>query len=235
MKEYNGEKAIISLTSWKKRINSISRTIFSIMTNCPDYHIVIVLSEEEFKNKEKDLPSDLMALVENNCVEILWIYKNYKSFKKVFFTMKKYKTVPIITADDGCVYSCNFADKIYNLWLKNKKCICVNTLYRTDRIDGGNGSNGILYPPNCFGDKGIKVLEKSYDELKKNPNDDRFMGCLAKILNIKYKSTQPLNKLVNVYTNLPDCESVGMTKNKVYKRGSNWKFVSIIKKALKLK
>ncbi len=53
-KQYKGEKAVISLTSWKKRIHSVSRTIFSILSKCPGFHIVLVLSSEEFPKMEDD-------------------------------------------------------------------------------------------------------------------------------------------------------------------------------------
>ena len=52
-KKYNGEKAIISLTSWKARIGTVAKTIFSLVKQCPGFHIVLVLSEEEFPQKEK--------------------------------------------------------------------------------------------------------------------------------------------------------------------------------------
>jgi hypothetical protein len=59
-KKYNGEKAIISLTSWKARINTVSKTLCSLIKQCPGFHIVLVLSEEEFPQKEKELPENLM-------------------------------------------------------------------------------------------------------------------------------------------------------------------------------
>jgi hypothetical protein len=45
-KKYNGEKAIISLTSWRARINTVAKTIYSLIKQCPGFHIVLVLSEE---------------------------------------------------------------------------------------------------------------------------------------------------------------------------------------------
>lgn len=120
MKEYQGEKAIISLTSWKARINTVGKTIYSLIKNCPGFHIVLVLSEEEFPQKEKELPEDLMLFVNNNLIEILWVYKNYKSFKKVLFTMDKYSDVPVISADDDCIYTCNYAQELYDKWKETK-------------------------------------------------------------------------------------------------------------------
>lgn len=119
-KKYNGEKAIISLTSWRARINTVSKTLFSLLKQCPGFHIVLVLSEEEFPQKEKELPENLMVFVENELIELLWVYKNYKSFKKVLFTMDKYRDVPVISADDDCIYTCNYAQELYDVWKKNK-------------------------------------------------------------------------------------------------------------------
>lgn len=109
MKQYNGEKAIISLTSWKARINTVSKTIYSILKMCPGFHVVLCLSSEEFPNKEAELPENLILFVDNDLIEILWVEKNYKAFKKVLFTMNKYDNVPVISADDDCLYICNYA------------------------------------------------------------------------------------------------------------------------------
>lgn len=119
-KKYNGEKAIISLTSWKARINTVTKTLYSLIKQCPGFHIVLVLSEEEFPHKEKELPEDVMLFVDNDLIELLWVYKNYKSFKKVVFTMNKYKGVPVISADDDCIYIRNYAQELYDKWKETK-------------------------------------------------------------------------------------------------------------------
>ena len=98
-------KAVIALTSWKKRINTVGLTIFNLRCVCGrDFHIVLTLAEEEFPRKERELPEDLMRMNRVGIFEILWVKKNYKSFKKVLFAMDKYKTYPIISADDDCLY-----------------------------------------------------------------------------------------------------------------------------------
>lgn len=163
MKQYNGEKAIISLTSWKGRIKSVSRTIFSLIKKCPGFHIVLVLSEEEFPKKEDELPKDLTIFAESNLIEILWVYKNYKSFKKVMFTMDKYPDVPVISADDDCIYTCNYAKILYDEWEKNKSSIIsVRTGCENGYAVGPYGC-GTLYYPNYFTNEKLrKVIELSY-------------------------------------------------------------------------
>mgnify|MGYP000703103381 CR=1 FL=1 len=126
MKLYNNEKAIISLTSWKARINYVSKTIFSLLQQCPGFHIVLVLSEEEFPLKEYELPDTIRLLLTNNLIELLWVKSNYKSYKKVIFTIDKYRNVPVISADDDCIYTCNYAELLYTAWSHNKDCIVTN-------------------------------------------------------------------------------------------------------------
>ena len=180
MKQYNGEKAIISLTSWKARINTVGLTLFSLYKKCPGFHIVLVLSEEEFPKKEAELPDSIMAFVDQDLIEILWVYKNYKSFKKVLFTMQKYKHIPIISADDDCIYTCNYAKELYNVWINNKeKCISAGVA----KQDGFTYTCGAstLYAPNCFKNMGIDNIELVF---KFGGNDDAFIGALYKKLNI---------------------------------------------------
>lgn len=111
-KEYAGEKAIISLTSWKVRINTVGLTIFNLLKTCPGFHIVLVLAEEEFPSKEAELPKQLVAMANAGLFEILWVERNWKSLKKVLFTLLKYSHLPVISADDDCIYTCNYADQL---------------------------------------------------------------------------------------------------------------------------
>lgn len=145
-KKYNGEKAIISLTSWKGRINTVVNTLYSLYTQCPGFHIVLVLSEEEFPKKENELPTNLMLFVENDIIELLWVYHNYKSFKKVLFTMDKYRDVPVISADDDCIYICNYAQKLYDEWVKHPHCVITNNgNYKHNVIKVSRGPNTLFH------------------------------------------------------------------------------------------
>ena len=182
MKQYNGEKAIISLTSWKARINTVSKTLYSLIQQCPGFHIVLCLSEEEFPQKEKALPENLMLFVENDLIEILWVYKNYKSFKKVLFTMDKYRDVPVISADDDCIYNCNYAEKLYQEWLKHKNCVvtsCRHFVFNYMLIPNGCFA---LYPPyTLLGSD--KLLT---NEIIATNNDDVFYGYILHKKNINF-------------------------------------------------
>lgn len=165
-KKYNGEKAIISLTSWRARINTVDKTIYSLIKQCPGFHIVLVLSEEEFPKREEELPERLMLFVENELIELLWVYKNYKSFKKVLFTMDKYRDIPVISADDDCIYTCNYAEMLYQKWCKHKSYqIITATSCKVKDFTVPYGY-ATLYTPKIFN---FQKIKKSFDVcLEKN-------------------------------------------------------------------
>ncbi len=183
MKIYNGEKAIISLTSWKARINTVGKTLYSLLKMCPGFHIVLVLSEEEFPKKEEELPEELMLFVDNDLIEILWVYKNYKAFKKVLFTMDKYRDVPVISADDDCIYIINYAQELYDIWLKNKNCFITYriTKQKYDCIETWGFAT--LHPPFAYGEYGLFYID--YLEIKDNKHsqDDNYYTVLRKKVN----------------------------------------------------
>ena len=194
-KEYAGEKACISMTSWKARINTCSKTIFSLLQQCPGFHIVLVLSKDEFPLKEKELPENLMLFVENNLIELFWIKPNLKSFKKVLFTMDKYRDVPVISADDDCIYTCNYAQMLYDEWSKHKDCvITLGEGYKAlnpNRCTCPTGSK-CLYSPNVFKDIGISHL---FRKIIKTNNDDGYYGYILKKFNLaKIINPFPINQ-----------------------------------------
>lgn len=188
-KRYNGEKAIISLTSWKKRINSVSRTIFSILSKCPGFHIVLVLSSEEFPKMEDELPSDLRIIIDSGLIELMWVKKNVKAFKKVVYTMDKYRDVPIISADDDCIYVLNYAELLYSKWLQNKKCSVSfgGRLYNNTYFTWGCAT---LWPPYCFGEMGVKWVD---DFAVSMVEDDKYYAALKSILRIPTSFTKEKN------------------------------------------
>lgn len=224
-KTYNGEKAIISLTSWKARINTVSKTLYSLLQQCPGFHIVLVLSEEEFPQKEKELPENLMLFIENDIIELLWVYKNYKSFKKVLFTMDKYRDVPVISADDGQMYTENFAEKLYTIWQKNKNCIISNTQFKIKDVYFGCGARGILYAPNCL-ENAITFLT---NDIIKTNHDDMYIGILAKINHIPWYFINKLNYRKNNFKVFKNDEKVGLTYNKMYNDSAYNKIYTSIK------
>lgn len=216
MKQYQGEKAIISLTSWKARIKTVGLTIYSLLTQCPGFHIVLCLSKAEFPFGQSELPYDLNLLSETNQIEILWVHANTGPFKKVMYTMYKYPSTPIISCDDGQIYTCNMAEILYYHYIKNYKSaplIVSWTHLQHSGIDHGVGCRGLLYSPYCFNIYGLKYMT---DKIVKTKHDDAYIGVLAKKLHIKWVFIGKLNERRNNFIVLPADEQVGLTKTKSY-------------------
>jgi len=115
------EKLIVTMTTWKKRICNLPAVIDSILnqTKKPD-KIVINLSEEEFVNKEKDIPEDVLNYLNlhKNIIEIYWCRKNIKSWKKEIYTLKRYPNDAVLCMDDDWIYNKNYIEKMWNKHLE---------------------------------------------------------------------------------------------------------------------
>lgn len=195
-KVYADEKACISLTSWKARINTVAKTLYSLIKMCPNFHIVLVLSKDEFPLMEKELPDNLMLFVENKLIELFWIRPNLKSFKKVLFTMDKYRDVPVISADDDCIYTCNYAQELYDAWTKDKYSILANETHKDKYFIWASGGVGVIFPPDIFGKHGLSYLTNQ--TLLMTNHDDLFFGILSKKLNIDFKKNPLCKNFKNV-------------------------------------
>lgn len=237
-KLYDNEKAIISLTSWKMRINSVSKTIYSLLQNCPNYHIVLVLSLDEFTNKLKDLPKDLLLFIENKLIEILWVNGNIKSHKKYFYTAQIYNELPIILADDDLTYIDNYAEKLYMEHLKTKDLIIANrchlikfqnntimpykkwdyetSINRDKKLFFTSGA-GTLFPPHFF-----DTTKPNLDDINKCITaDDVYLNMLRikydfEILNINGFKKSYIERIENIKTGLAQFNTQGVNLNDKY-------------------
>ena len=167
------EKILVSLTSYPTRIKTVNQTIETLINQTfkPD-KIVLWLAEEEFPNKENDLPEELLNLQrENKSFEIGWC-EDLKPYKKLIPSLKKYPEYLIITADDDLLYEPNRIGLLYKTHLKYPNdAICHRAHYITfDKNVINKYSNWImnsnfhglsnnvfptsgamiLYPQNCF-------------------------------------------------------------------------------------
>lgn len=187
-KKYANEKAIISLTSWTARINTVSKTLYSLLKQCPGFHIVLVLSEEEFPKMMDELPENLKLFVDNELIEVLWVFRNYKSFKKVLFTMDKYRNVPVISADDDCIYETNYALSLYNKWTENKNCVITYKRFHFDNHYFQHGP-AACYPPHIIDFSKVNLMD-----FVKDGGDDVLIGYILERKNVKiieYKKEVP--------------------------------------------
>lgn len=164
MTVYNGQKGIITLTSWRMRINTVHITIESLQKYCKDWHIVLVLSRAEFPN-DGMLPLTIQRYnAPDSGVEILWVDKDYKCFKKLLPTMEKYwmRGVPFVSADDDCLYNCNYADELYAKWKEDERCVVRYNMYNSRDDWYYTQGPSTLYPSYVYG----LCLQPLWDSIK---------------------------------------------------------------------
>lgn len=105
---------IISMTSWKKRIDEVIKTIKSCneQTRIPD-KIYLNLSIEEFPGKNEEIPEEIVKYEKNHTnFTINWVDgPNTKPFKKIFPILKycKYNDI-IIAVDDDMILPTDFVE-----------------------------------------------------------------------------------------------------------------------------
>lgn len=196
-------KGIISLTSWKGRINIVHRIIENLGKMCPDFRIVLVLSEDEFPNRV--IPYTL------DNVHILWVQKNLKSFKKILYTMEKFPEYPIISADDDAIYSIDYATELHDMWQRFPDCIISN--FPNVKTGGIKLPNGYctLYPPHCLDGALLAIT----DNIVSTNNDDGFYGVWLALQNREFKYI--MKKDLATFCD----EANGMQTNHLYKAGNS--------------
>ena len=163
---------IVSLTSYPARIHLVEQTIRSLLhQSLRADSIVLWLSEEQFPQKEGDLPKSLLLLKKYGLV-IDWC-DNLKSYKKLIPALQKYPDDIIVTADDDIIYWPSWLTVLYKEHCRHPAAVIANrchiiTLDQQDipvpylqwNICRNNqlplysnliiGCGGVLYPPNSL-------------------------------------------------------------------------------------
>lgn len=179
-------KIIVSLTSFSQRLYDIHFGIYSLLTQTlkPDM-VILWLGEDEFPNKDSDLPDTLTSLKKNGLT--IRYCKDIRSFTKLVPALKEFPNDIIVTADDDIFYEKNWLEKLYNSYLNDNKsihCHRANGItISKNKINSDKkwtapskmnskgasfrhfltGVGGVLYPPNCL--------------YKDALNEEMFMKC----------------------------------------------------------
>lgn len=200
MKQYNGEKYIVSFTTFPARYDYAAVMVSNLLEKQTyrDFHIVMTL----FKDDYAQLGGDLKKLVDGGALEVIVAEENLCSHLKYYYAMRKYHDKPVITLDDDRVYSPNviasLVEKHESLSYKSVVSISSPKMKRnyakTRLVPYGDwclgsqlmkpneksylamaeGYGGVLYPENCFDVDGI-----SLDELKSILyHDDMYLKVL---------------------------------------------------------
>ena len=198
MKKYNGEKYILSFTTFPERFEDAARMIFNFLDQgIKDFHIVCTL----FKDDYEKLSGSLATMADADLFEIIVAEDNLCPHLKYFYAMKKYEEIPIITVDDDRLYDLRILNALVSKYesIKYKSIIsvCAPVMSRTgNQIDVqtkwctpgrrlppnkvsyvamAEGFAGVLYPPYCF-----KDLDSEIEGIKKALfHDDLYLKVLA--------------------------------------------------------
>lgn len=171
MKQYNGEKYIVSFTSFGERLKKIGKCIYVLTTQSyKNFHPVLTI----FKEDEKYLTDDVKLFIDNDLVEVIIADEDLGPHLKYYYTMKKYNDKPIITVDDDRMYHKDMLKWLINKYetIKYKSIIsnCAIEIQkrgskilpypnwiphklqadRTSIFAMAEGFAGVLYPPKCF-------------------------------------------------------------------------------------
>lgn len=189
---------IISFTSYPKRINEVKYTLYSLLNQeVKADKIVLWLSQEEFPNKEKDLPEDLIKFLKHGLI-IRWC-DSKKSSKKLIPSLKEYSNALLVTADDDLYYPENWLKLLYEHHKKYPNDI-VSHRSRKISFDDGKIKNyldwevlrneedasfcnffttggGVLFPPHCLSD--IIFNNETYEKLCLTSDDLWFWTAAA--------------------------------------------------------
>lgn len=134
-KSIGDEQVIISLTSYPKRITTLWLTIETLLQQkVKADKIILWLSEEQFPNKEKDLPNNLLEQ-EKRGLEIRFVKDDLKSHKKYFYVMQEYKEALVILVDDDTFYQNNLVKELLRLHKKYPNDIVCMTACMISKID----------------------------------------------------------------------------------------------------
>ena len=167
-------RLIVSLTSFPERIPFVSLTVKSIMNQTikPD-SIILWLAETEFPGREKDLPEELLCLVDLG-LQISFCEENIGPHKKYYYTMREHPESIVVTVDDDVEYPSYLIEDLIRSYLSYPFAVSATFAHLISFDSEGNikpysqwiqkydnggrpslalmgvGIGGILYPPHCM-------------------------------------------------------------------------------------
>jgi len=204
---------IVSLTSHPPRINTVHIALHTLLNQTlkPD-KIILWLTDNQFSNKENDLPESLLKLCKYG-LTIEWCKDDIKSHTKLIPTLKKYPKDIIVVADDDIYYRKNWLELLFYSYILNPDKIHCHKARRISfnhnkileytkwkfcsnkcndsYLNFLMGVGGVLFPPNTLY-KDIYNYELS---MKLTPKaDDIWFWAMAVLQGTKIKVINSENR-----------------------------------------
>jgi len=224
---YADSDLIVSMTSYGKRLLSVSTTIESIMQGTVKPNRIILWLDSDMK--EKALPVVLQNQIKRG-LEVYIYEDDIKSYKKLIPALEKYPESIIITIDDDAIYDYDLVETLLKEHLqspneiianrvhqvivdKNNRPISYNewrweqTLENTSNLNFLTGIGGVLYPPHCLDNEVFNKTE--FVKLCKYADDIWFYSmAIKKGTCIKKTITRSANGIMYVLND--DVQSIGL-------------------------
>ncbi len=122
-KKCTDQKLIVSLTSYPARIGTVELVLDTIYKQSyPADEIILWLAEEQFPEKEKELPGNLCKLIAEKRLMLKWC-EDLKPHKKYFYAMQEYPNDLIVTIDDDVLYPEYLLENLYQSYLRHPNAV----------------------------------------------------------------------------------------------------------------
>ncbi|MGI6238708.1 MAG: glycosyltransferase family 2 protein, partial [Christensenellales bacterium] len=119
----------ISLTSFPARIPYVAEALEPILSQTElANRVLLYLAEEQFPQREAELPPALLALCERG-LGIRWC-DDLRPHKKYFYAMQEYPEDIVITIDDDAVYPEDLVETLLRAYLANPRAISAMRIHK---------------------------------------------------------------------------------------------------------
>lgn len=233
------ESITISLTSYGARIETVYLTIESLMQqSLKADRIVLCLVKNEFS--EENLPATLKSQRKRG-LEIIFCDDDIRSYKKFFYTMRKYPKDLIITVDDDVIYPIDTVDLLYRAYIREPEVIHCNRAYQMTSNEQGmlspykkwnfdhtvsepsfhtfpTGVGGVLYFPGSLDDA---IFDKEVF-LKLAPNaDDVWLKAMSLKKAVKCRQIKNNRPFKERFIEIPGSQTISLKRTNKNKYSGN--------------
>lgn len=205
------DKIFVSFTSWRARINYAAKVVERMrrQTLKPE-KIILTLSTDEFPEKEKELPENLVNMVDD-IFEIRWVKENTKTFKKLEPLFYIHPEHLVLIIDDDVPYDKDFIQTMYYS-IKGDEPVTGSSLktwyHQYKNVVSANGAFCLIKPKHC-----LPYLKDMVDYLLQFTTEldsDPILTYCVLMNGLKFDvSKVDYRKLQAKYNNLPQPYSGG--------------------------